>query len=323
MNELSIVQFLDSSTAIAKQFPTFEACYKYKMLLDVARTIGEKTPERNRADIEAQVVLASNIDAALLAGDVTAEHKGAYQLGKQFIAGAEVDRWRKLRKIPKSQRRAYYNETTKPTRNGLIKWWKAKEIEANVAETVTTEHGDILTDDLAKFDGLRFAAIYADPPWAYSNQSTRAATDNHYGTMSIDDLCQMPVKDLSADECHLHLWTTNAFLREAFDVIDAWGFEYKSTAIWCKPQIGIGNYVRVSHEFVLIAVKGDCKSFKQKNIRSWFEADRTKHSSKPDYWRKVVEDNSPNGLRLELFGRERVPGWHIFGNQISGQMRIT
>lgn len=320
MNELSNVRFLESSTAIAKQYPTFESCYKYKLLLDVARTLGEKTPERNRADIETQVVLASNIDAAVAAGDVTAVGH-SYQLDNLEINGAEVDRWRRIRKIPKSQRQAYYNDTAKPTRNGLLKWWKAKEIE--VAGTVTTQHGDILTDDLAQFDGLKFSAIYADPPWAYSNQSTRAATDNHYGTMSIDALCQMPVKDLSADECHLHLWTTNAFLREAFDVIDAWGFGYKSTAVWCKPQIGIGNYVRVSHEFVLIAVKGDCKSFKQRNIRSWFEADRTKHSSKPDYWRKVVEDNSPDGLRLELFGRERVPGWHIFGNQISGQTRIA
>jgi N6-adenosine-specific RNA methylase IME4 len=197
----------------------------------------------------------------------------------------------------------------------------AKQIDGEVMQKC--DQGQcFLTDDLASLEGQKFGTIYADPPWAYSNQATRASTGNHYSTMSIEDLCEMPVAQLSADDCHLHLWTTNAFMRESFEVIGAWGFEYKSMAVWCKPQIGIGNYVRVSHEFVLIAVKGDCKSFKQHNIRSWFEANRSKHSAKPDYWRNVIENNSPPN-RLELFGRERIPGWTIYGNQISKQKRFA
>src|SRR5262249_54150982 len=89
-------------------------------------------------------------------------------------------------------------------------------------------------------EGHKFATIYADPPWPYANQATRSSTDNHYQTMSIEDICREPVGQLAEDNAHLHLWTTNAFLPDAFRVIEAWGFEYKSCFVWVKPQMGIG-----------------------------------------------------------------------------------
>lgn len=322
MNDISTVRFLSSSVAIAEAFPTFDQQYRYKQLLDMAKAIGERTQERARAHIEAQAALASTIDAAIERGEVSRKHDGAYQLGTQQIANAEVDRWRKLGAIPDEDREAYYCSFEKWSRDALLKWWKSKNVEGAVVRNAIGVDDCVLTDDLASLNGQKFGTIYADPPWAYGNQGTRAATGNHYGTMSIADICALPVRELAADDAHLHLWTTNAFLRESFDLIDAWGFEYKSCAVWCKPQMGIGNYVRVSHEFLMIAVRGDCKSFKKKNVMSWFEHPRGKHSAKPDYWRHVIEENSP-GPRLELFGREQVPGWTIFGNQINEQQRIS
>ena len=94
--------------------------------------------------------------------------------------------------------------------------------------------------------GKRYSTILADPPWAYSNQATRAATDNHYETMPLDDICALPITDIVSDNAHLHLWTTNAFLFDAKRVMESWGFEYKSVFIWIKPSMGIGNYWRVS-----------------------------------------------------------------------------
>jgi hypothetical protein len=79
--------------------------------------------------------------------------------------------------------------------------------------------------------GKTFACIYADPPWAYGNQGTRAATNNHYPTLTVAEICAEPVVRLAAENAHLHLWTTNGFHREAFDVLDAWGFTYKSCLI--------------------------------------------------------------------------------------------
>jgi hypothetical protein len=98
--------------------------------------------------------------------------------------------------------------------------------------------------------GRKYPTIYADPPWAYDNVASRAAAQNHYPTMSLAEICDLPVANLAAADAHLHLWTTNGFLRDAFDVRDAWGFTFKSCLIWVKDEIGMGNYWRVSHEFL-------------------------------------------------------------------------
>ena len=180
-----------------------------------------------------------------------------------------------------------------------------------------------VTDNLESLAGQKFGTIYADPPWRYGNVATRANVDRHYaGTMSVEEVCALPVESLAADDAHLHLWTTNGFLREAFDVIAAWGFEYRSCFVWVKPQMGIGNYWRVSHEFMLLGIRGNAKRFSQHNHMSWLQADRTKHSAKPDEIRGVIERVSP-GPFLELFGRGEVPGWTVFGNQVEAQRRLA
>jgi N6-adenosine-specific RNA methylase IME4 len=182
-----------------------------------------------------------------------------------------------------------------------------------------------LPDSAKSLDELpkkHFGCIYADPPWQYGNQGTRAATNNHYQTMTIADLCAMPVESLVADDAHLHLWTTNAFIQEAFVVIKAWGFEYRSMFIWVKPQMGIGNYWRVSHEIMLLGIRGNAKRFNDRSLKSWTEASRTKHSAKPESVRNMVEKAS-HGPYLELFGRKLVKGWTVFGNQVGASYQQT
>lgn len=94
--------------------------------------------------------------------------------------------------------------------------------------------------------GRKFGCIYADLPWRYRNQATRAATSNHYGSLSVEELCALPVGGLATDDAHLHLWVTNAFMFEAFKLFAAWGFEFRTTLVWVKPQLGLGNYGSVS-----------------------------------------------------------------------------
>ena len=162
--------------------------------------------------------------------------------------------------------------------------------------------------------GKRFGTIYADPPWRYGNQATRAATDNHYNTMSPEEIAGLPVSQLVSDHAHLHLWTTNAFLFECPAIMEAWGFEYKGVFVWVKPQMGIGNYWRVSHEFLLLGVRGGL-TFSQHNHMSWIQAERGKHSAKPEQIRGLIEGISPSP-RLELFGRRLADGWVVWGNEI-------
>lgn len=108
--------------------------------------------------------------------------------------------------------------------------------------------------------GAKFPTIYADPPWPYSNRAARGAAEKHYRTMTLNAIRDEPVKSLAAEKAHLHLWTTNPFLRQAFDVMQAWGFGYKSCLVWIKPQLGMGNDWRVSHECLLLGVRGDSES---------------------------------------------------------------
>jgi N6-adenosine-specific RNA methylase IME4 len=171
------------------------------------------------------------------------------------------------------------------------------------------------TADLEALVGTKFGTIYADPPWGYDNQGTRAATSNHYGTMSVEEIAALPIAPLAADQAHLWLWTTNAFLFECPRLFAAWGFEFKSSYVWVKPQIGIGNYLRNSHEFLLLAVRGGLTGL-ARDVRSWGEFDRTEHSAKPEKIRADVLEKLSPGPRLELFGRKPVPGWTVWGNQI-------
>jgi N6-adenosine-specific RNA methylase IME4 len=138
--------------------------------------------------------------------------------------------------------------------------------------------------------------------------------------MTLDAIRNEPVKQLAAQQAHLHLWTTNAFLPEAFGVIQAWGFQYKSCLIWIKPQLGMGNYWRVSHEFLLLGVRGGLP-FRDRTCRSWLSAQRTVHSRKPFAFRALIERVSP-GPYLELYGREEHPNtaWTVYGNQVERRL---
>jgi N6-adenosine-specific RNA methylase IME4 len=170
--------------------------------------------------------------------------------------------------------------------------------------------------DLHQFveKGVKFSTVYADPPWQYSNKATRSNVESEYkSTMTVDEICAEPVSQIVADNAHLHLWTTNAFLFDAKRVMEAWGFEYKSCFIWIKPQMGIGNYWRVSHEFMLLGVRG-AMTFADHSQMSWGAFDRTKHSRKPREVRAIIEKVSP-GPYLEMYGREVLETpWTVYGN---------
>ncbi len=168
--------------------------------------------------------------------------------------------------------------------------------------------------------GRKFPTIYADPPWTYENEASRAAAVNHYPTMSVDEICAEPLRELAEENAHLHLWTPNGFLREAFDVIDSWGFEFKSCFVWVKNELGMGNYWRVSHEFLLLGVRGGL-TFRDRTLPSWIQASRTIHSRKPGLIRTLIERVSP-GPYLELYGREELPdsAWTVYGNQVASRL---
>lgn len=174
----------------------------------------------------------------------------------------------------------------------------------------------------------KFGCIYADPPWPYRNRTSRGASENHYPSMTMKDILAEPVSKLAHEKSHLHLWCSVSFLKEALDVIAAWGFVYKSQFIWVKPQMGAGNYYRISHEVllygerpqqvdheVLLLGQRGGELFLSNSVKSWAEFPRGKHSEKPNEVREMVSNVSP-GPYLEMYGRKRRNGWTVYGNQV-------
>lgn len=160
----------------------------------------------------------------------------------------------------------------------------------------------------------KFAVIYADPPWAYSNSGFDQSADAHYPTMSTQEICDLPVRSLAHDECVLFLWATSPLLPEAFQVITAWGFEYKASRVWVKDRApGMGWFVRTRHEFLLIAVKG--QGHPRQKLDSIIAGQVTEHSKKPE---SVYDDIEACYGRpyIELFARNERPGWESWGNEI-------
>jgi N6-adenosine-specific RNA methylase IME4 len=168
----------------------------------------------------------------------------------------------------------------------------------------------------------KFRTILADPPWDIQQKGARGA-EIHYDLMTLDQIKAMPVADLAAPDSHLWLWTTNASLRDAYDVAEAWGFTVRSPLTWIKFRLGLGNYLRNATEHLLLCTRGKAPV----NFRAqptWINAPVQDHSHKPEEQYALVERIS-SGPYLELFARRRPSSnapWAVWGNEIASDVRI-
>ena len=282
-------------------------------------------------NLAAEAKILAERQAGEMLAEVTGGRGGKREASNSVLLDLGIERmqshrWQRIAAIPSETLLAHIEGVKASgkeiTTRDILKLAARQAAEPVIEEQI--EHETRRVSSLEELNGEKFGTIYADPPWRYGNQATRASTDNHYDTMSVDDIAAMPISEFAADDAHLHIWTTNAFLPDTFRVITAWGFEYRSCFVWVKPQMGIGNYWRVSHEFLLLGIRGDAKRFKDRGLTSWGEYERGKHSSKPEVIRELIERASP-GPFLEMFGRTQREGWTVFGNQVSGdvQRRLT
>lgn len=162
----------------------------------------------------------------------------------------------------------------------------------------------------------RFDIIYADPPWQYTEAVENRKIENHYPTMDIEEICNLKIP--SADDCILFLWGTASKLPDALRVMGAWGFEYKTGAVWDKKRTGMGYYFRGQHEHLLVGRRGS-PGIPASNDRlpSVIESIRTEHSSKPDIVYEMIEKMYPQRTYLELFARKKFNDrWVVWGNEV-------
>lgn len=173
-------------------------------------------------------------------------------------------------------------------------------------------------EDPAALPEDKFRVIYADPPWKYADKLVEGygPAEHHYPTMSIEELCSLKIDELAAKDSVLFLWVTSPILDECFEVIKAWGFEYKTSFIWDKVKHNYGHYNSVRHEFLLICTKGSCLPENKKLFDSVISLERTaKHSEKPEKFRKMIDELYPSGKRIELFARKIIKGWERWGDE--------
>lgn len=178
-----------------------------------------------------------------------------------------------------------------------------------------------------------FQIIYADPAWPYRDKTPRGGAENHYRTMTLDQICALPVSKLAAPDAALFLWVTWPLLFDAQRVIDAWDFEYKNAAfVWCKvnrvsptPFVGLGHWSRGNTEPCLLAVRGDIRRLSaavqqvilgDADPQELLCAPIGRHSAKPPQTRDRIVELVGDVPRIELFARDRAPGWHTWGNQL-------
>jgi N6-adenosine-specific RNA methylase IME4 len=198
----------------------------------------------------------------------------------------------------------------------------AQEIRARKAETRRSERIERLaaTCNQPLPGDRRYAVIYADPPWhfeVYNEESgIERAAGNHYPTMSLDEICGLPIPNLATPDAVLFVWTTVPHLRESFNVLVAWGFEYKTNIVWVKDKIGLGYFVRNQHELLLVATRGEIPCPLPANRpSSVIEAPRREHSRKPDEAYALIEQMYPELPKIELFARQARDGWARWGNE--------
>jgi N6-adenosine-specific RNA methylase IME4 len=169
----------------------------------------------------------------------------------------------------------------------------------------------------------RYGLIYADPEWRFEPYSRETgmdrAADNHYPTSVTDIIAERDVPSIAADDCVLFLWATVPMLRDALRVMEAWGFEYKSHAIWDKMHIGTGYWFRNRHELLLVGIKGSVPAPAMGDqCASVMAIARKEHSAKPEQFLELIEQYFPNLPKIELNRRGAPrPGWDAWGNELT------
>lgn len=165
---------------------------------------------------------------------------------------------------------------------------------------------------------IKYPVILIDPCWRYQFEySENRFVENHYPTMSLDELKDVPIPDIAADDSIIFMWATSPKLAEAMELIDFYGFQYKTSAVWEKDKIGMGYYFRIQHELLLVGTRGKFPAPPpDTRVSSIIRADRKRHSEKPVQVYEIIDRMYKNLPKIEIFSRCKRRGWVSWGNEV-------
>lgn len=185
---------------------------------------------------------------------------------------------------------------------------------------------NVAKDFIREISDKGYKTILADPPWRFLNRTGKVAPEhkrlNRYETLSLEEIKEIPVHLVASNTSHLYLWVPNALLKEGLEVMEAWGFKYKTNIIWHKIRKdggpdgrGVGFYFRNTTEIILLGTRGSIRTLTPGRTHvNIIKTRKQEHSRKPDELYEIIEQCSP-GPYLELFSRGKRKGWDVFGNQ--------
>jgi len=234
------------------------------------------------------------------------------------ITKTQSSRWQQLAKMPADSFEAHVAAAKKSAVASL----NHATSQADKRERRATREQELAEKTIAASEALgtkQYGVIYADPPWHFKPYSDITgmdrAADNHYPTMTLEDIKALPVP--AAPDSILFLWATVPMLPEALDVMTAWGFTYRSHCIWVKHKAGTGYWFRNRHELLLVGTRGNIPApAPGEQYESIIEARAGEHSAKPFHFTEIIEKLFPTLPRLEMFHRgETYGGWDYWGNE--------
>ena len=185
---------------------------------------------------------------------------------------------------------------------------------------------------------MKYRTIVVDPPWSYTQHWQRSeqwrslsgrmfkrggfmgrytagarGAAAQYDCMTLEQIAALPISEWADNDSHLYLWTTNAFLKDSFPILEGWSFTFKTMLTWTKTQLGMGLYYRNTTEHVLFGISGSLKCLRR-DVPTHFTAARRSHSQKPEVFYDIVQSMSP-GPYLDVFSRQQRLGWDTWGNE--------
>ena len=191
---------------------------------------------------------------------------------------------------------------------------------SGIYETFKRRNRAAVLGDAAPPVGI-YRTIVVDPPWpelVATGEGDRRKAEKEYPTLSLPEILAKGrdewVSPIADESCHLYLWVTNSMLPHVFPLVTAWGFTYRNLLTWTKPDFGIGRYFRGATEHIVFATKGDIP-LKRDDVPTWFQADKHRHSQKPDEFYRIVESVSYPPF-MDINARTPRDGWSVWGNEV-------
>lgn len=247
----------------------------------------------------------------------SAIHNGVYSTKEQSLksVGFNQEQARRLETLAKHPEIVAQAKVETREQNDIVsRSFVLEKIKAKEREQKQAEVAQVVTPRAIPTG--KYEVIYADPPWRYDFSETKVRDiENQYPTMDIESIKALKIP--SSDNSVLFLWATAPKLPEAFEVMEAWGFSYKTCAVWDKEKIGMGYWFRGQHELLLVGTKGQVSPPPpQARESSVYREPRGEHSAKPKRYYEMIESMFPGKVYLELFARSKhSDDWEVWGNQ--------